>query len=90
MAPGVLAEFEPIYRVMGAHGWAPGEVDAMEPWQVASFLGVGGEGIDPVLRGTRDGLRLPSERADDGAAVPGPRARQVRETGRLLTGSDAT
>lgn len=88
MVDGALAEFEPIYRVMGAHGWAPSEVDAMEPWQVASFLGVGGD-IEPVLRGTRDGLRLPSDRSED-TPTPRPRARSVRETGTLLTGADVT
>lgn len=35
---------------MGDLGWAPDEVDRMEIWQVASFLGVSG---DPVIRGAR-------------------------------------
>lgn len=47
----MFAEFDAIYRQMGELGWSPGEVDVMELWQVARFLGVGG--TPPTIRGAR-------------------------------------
>ncbi len=79
---------------MGALGWSTSEVDVMEPWQVARFLG--DDGFDPVIRGSR-GLVIPSDSDDD---EKGPKklgkgslrsrmANKGRELGRVLSGDDA-
>lgn len=59
MAEGLDATWERVYCQMGLIGWAPSEVDGMEPWLIARFLG--DDDFDPVIRGVRDGLRLPSD-----------------------------
>lgn len=92
----VLAAFEPIYAQMGALGWSTAEVDGMESWQVARFLGDTDDGFDPVIRGSR-GLVLPSD--GDGGSSSGERlgsgslrsriANKGRELGRVLSGEDA-
>jgi hypothetical protein len=64
MNDGVLASFEPLYATLGLHGWSPTEVDAMEVWQVARFLG--DDDFDPVVRGSRSGLSLPSDNRGGG------------------------
>ena len=58
MTSGVLASFEPVYAGMGQLGWSPTEVDSMDVWLVARFLG--NDDHDPVIRGSR-GLRAPSD-----------------------------
>ncbi len=70
--PVVLAEFDPIYVGMGRHGWSPAEVDAMEVWQVARFLGEGEDDPDPVMRGARL-IDKPKEDPRD------PRTRRARD-----------
>lgn len=99
MTAGVLAAFEPIYVGMGLGGWSPGDVDGMEVWQVARFLG--DEDFDPVFRGTRDGLRLPSDaQPGDGKKLgklgkklgrfnPRKAKPQLTDPGRVLRGTDA-
>jgi hypothetical protein len=47
---------------MGSLGWAPHEVDRMEIWQIARFMGMGG---DPIIRGSR-GLTTSTDRAGRG------------------------
>lgn len=57
-----------MYRSLGALGWEPSEVDAMDVWVAASFLGLAPPGdertYDPVIRGDRS-LVLPKDK-DDG------------------------
>lgn len=95
MAGGVAAEFEPIYVSMGSLGWSPPSVDLMMPWTVARFLGDEEAGFEYVVRGVRDGLRLPSDAKDDGGGGFRDRSLRARlrhpgrELGRLLTGDDA-
>lgn len=61
----MFAELDPIYRGMAERGFSVSEVDAMELWQVARFLGVKGGG---VIRGAA--LRRPADGADDPHAGP--------------------
>ena len=57
-----------MYRSLGALGWEPSEVDAMDVWVAASFLGLAppddDRTFDPVIRGDRS-LVLPKDK-DDG------------------------
>lgn len=71
--PASLAQFAWVYEGMGALGWPHSEVDEMEVWEVARFLGVGGTG--PVAAGSR-GIVLPSDRDDtpDARRPSGPGA----------------
>lgn len=70
---------------MGSLGWAPDEVDRMELWQVARFLGVGGG--DPVIRGSR-GLSLRSDDDTAPAAAGRESAGEIDEATWGMTGSD--
>jgi hypothetical protein len=98
MTDGVLASFEPIYANMGLLGWSAPDVDAMEVWQVARFLG--DDDFDPVPRGTRDGLRISSDHTDSpgkGRKAKGQYGRfdprrlipRASDPGKVLTGDDA-
>lgn len=91
MTTGVLAEFEPIYVVLGENGWSTVEVDEMQLWQVARFMG--DSEIDPVIRGTRDGLRVSRDSTGSGEGGPrrrrAPRPKKRKETGRSFRGKDA-
>lgn len=77
MTEGVLASFEGVYASMGSLGWSPSEVDAMEVWLIARFLGDEDEAFDPVIRGNR-GLSLPSD--DTGSDRPGRKRGKGRNT----------
>jgi hypothetical protein len=57
--------WDDLYRRLGALGWEPSDVAGWELWQAASFLGAGER--EPVIRGTRDGLRLPRDNETQGS-----------------------
>lgn len=54
---------------MGSLGWAPHEVDQMEVWQIARFMGTGG---DPVIRGSRSLTTQTDRGARPGGSRPVP------------------
>jgi len=76
-----MAETEWIFRVLGAHGWSTVEVDEMELWQVARFIGLGDDGPDPVIRGARSLMLKTDERGGSkgGAGLGGNLDARVAE-----------
>jgi hypothetical protein len=66
--PADLAHFDDLYRALGRFGWSPGEVDAMEVWTAASFVGVPDR--DPILRGSRS-IHLSSDGEQKGTTTAG-------------------